>query len=724
MKTEHVLPARTARQKQFQEDSSAPFAILCDAIERPLKEGTTQASKEELETLVTEVIGEALRGKTEILEEDVRAAILEAHKRVRAACSGEESPPVVSVVVTTELPGNRFLLAGAGDCQVFGLTVAGQECLFEDPEAISAKGKSAKRSTSRKNRLGANEALIIHTHEVAATPFRALIALTFGAYSRLEDDKWRAIASAEDIASKLKPYCRGGDGSVSREAIVVQSGQGSSGVGKKRSKATPMLVAATIAAALCLGLWIRSRGEPAVEPIKVVQQEASIDEPVIAAEILSAEEYEAQMAEVQAMIDAELAAQEQLLEQHKTEMVSFREEAEAYQTLREDFVQLSDLFAEETLRMRELEGSLEQERELFVASQHELASKEDLLATLQEELTAEQGQREEQALRLVSLEARASELEAENTELVAQVAGLRSTGSEYQTSVVEQLERIEELEMKLSDAVAKSLEFRGRVEELEGLEIQRETVLSTLEDDHLGLLDQLETLSERAREQEFAVAAAVENKEVMEEALEETKLALVAAKEEKGELEIQLAQLSEQLNNRQVQLEETMLARTDVGSQLDEALAKNEELRLEKEGLLDKVALLEGIQNEYVRERELRQDKDEMLAKLTASIDGWKAAVAALERSRLSLAEELVDLRSYQEGLAQGRLDATARAAKSPARAREKTPATRIHLVSPGESLESISRRYASDVSKILDANQDSLSNGEDVRVGTALVIP
>ncbi|NCC92698.1 MAG: LysM peptidoglycan-binding domain-containing protein, partial [Opitutae bacterium] len=65
--------------------------------------------------------------------------------------------------------------------------------------------------------------------------------------------------------------------------------------------------------------------------------------------------------------------------------------------------------------------------------------------------------------------------------------------------------------------------------------------------------------------------------------------------------------------------------------------------------------------------------------------------------------------------------------APAPSAAAAPPPAVRTHVVSAGETLGTISSRYygsPAQWNRIFDANRDRIQNPNNVRVGTALVIP
>ncbi|MBS0622372.1 MAG: LysM peptidoglycan-binding domain-containing protein [Verrucomicrobia bacterium] len=662
----------------FQKDKlekEGRFFLLVDALER---KGVGLASQEEIETLVTEALSQTLKEKRPLNESALKEAILEANARLRLASKGESTPPIVSVVIAAE-GEEGYLLAGVGDARVYGVSKEKTALAFSDPTGNS--GKSNQRSTSRKNRLGSDPDLQVHVERISKRTYDALLALNFEAYSQ-NDKQWEKLTHSQGLAHQISQM---GANSGMKGWLLHTEGTTSAPqktlTPKRRSIALSLALAAIVGASIIGLANYKARTSPlAVEQLPLAAADnATVD-------------YEKKMAELALLFDTELQAQQNLLTEHKTEVANFYQQAAEYEELQEQFLQLSDLLAMETSRVADLEANLEAHHEHLIMSRQAINEQEQMIANLEHELYAAK----------CSL-AELAELEQQHHEQSASMDALQAS-----------LETSQKLLSETQAIVTALQEEKAREE--------REAKL--FQENHEVLLSQFKDLSEVARTQEFALAAEKEREEELQLQLAATKIQLDALNQQKVNLAASMTQLQEEKKQQQGMVEETLKARLELTEQLALLSERSDAMRVERENLLNQIATLEQTQRGLEHKLQDQQTRDDYLARLGAQMESWKEAMLALEKSRNDLRQELTELRAHQQMAAQGRQMVAKADVRPP---RSTAHVTRVHLVSPGESLDSIAERYYGSTEKaqlIVEANQETLSSEKQVRVGTALVIP
>jgi LysM repeat protein len=125
--------------------------------------------------------------------------------------------------------------------------------------------------------------------------------------------------------------------------------------------------------------------------------------------------------------------------------------------------------------------------------------------------------------------------------------------------------------------------------------------------------------------------------------------------------------------------------------------------------------------NREAVEELIRHARMNFATQIGATPDEWQRDLQVRNDRIRALETELALWRS-------GEIQAAAApAAPAPSAAAAPPPAVRTHVVSAGETLGTISSRYygsPAQWNRIFDANRDRIQNPNNVRVGTALVIP
>ena len=711
MKSENLSPTSKSTQS-----GEGRYFVLCDALERANED---IASREEVEALASEAIGEALREISGPLETEVlREALETAHERVRLACKGEPNQPAISALIVAEIPSHngsvtpeRYTMAGVGDARVYGVVGETIELIFSDPAGMSKQAKG-KRSTSRKNRLGANEErLDVRTKEVEGTTYESLLALSFDAYSEMKESDWRSGQFEKGQAWMLSPGA----------AALAKSN------GRKLSMAVALL-AIGAAAAIGLSLWSKkdatSLSQATPETVQLPAPVATTTLPggsdltfdledlapiahipapledVELAPMTDAIDLEEQMMALGERFEQEVAAQQALITQYREELATLRETADEYEAL-------ATLMKEETARLEMMERSLFDEQDRRVAAEDQLQLASEQIAELEEALTSAHE----------AIASHESNMIALNHEREEEWSLWRER-QEAQDAVAAELGELRIAHAQVSEELAS---LKGLTEELESLRAESAR-LAQLEESYAQLELAYDQLSAESESQALALNEGSEQFVALETALGEERTARAELQEalaqltsEKAENERLLAAAQQRADETMARLQEVQEARLALGEQLLQLTQTHESLLQEKEYLVAKVGQLEQYQEHYAKQREVSQEREDRLQKLAANMENWKRAVSSLESARAELTEELGDIQ-------------TARTQKRASRgSTELSSVTRIHLVSPGETLEAISERYygsAGNIDEILKANREAVREGGEVRVGTALIIP
>lgn len=172
--------------------------------------------------------------------------------------------------------------------------------------------------------------------------------------------------------------------------------------------------------------------------------------------------------------------------------------------------------------------------------------------------------------------------------------------------------------------------------------------------------------------------------------------------------------------------------KADLQRQLEELSRSWQQMDMEKQTLVAKVVSLEKFPDQLKHAETRLQEQADRISQLTSTVTDQQTAMTSLERTRDSLAKELTDLKAFQGALLQWEVEklASARASQpqsapvANSSGRPPVTTTRIHIVSPGETLSNIAQQYNKSIQDLYNANCDSIPNQNQVRIGTALVIP
>ncbi|MGE3953843.1 MAG: tail protein X [Parachlamydiales bacterium] len=463
------------------------------------------------------------------------------------------------------------------------------------------------------------------------------------------------------------------------------------------------------------------------------------------------------------MLERELGAiatHTALLDQYREEIARLRLESEEVEETQQAYEELLSLCSTQSEDLALLENRLAEEQALLHQVKEDLQGRDQERLALSDRLQKIEQEREE----LLGQLSQEKQIAGVTQDQFFALAAL-SEAQEYQ--LAEYQETIEQLQQRLSaeaPLVQQCADLASQVERmkseqalltenaevLQALLMDQENALADREEKMLELQSELERAAETlasAQQQLAQQQSALTEKEGLLASLQigehERALKLDETEEARALLTQQIDELTEshrllhsekrslearlEVMERSLHEKETRLAMVELEEQkMRDTMLMAEEskkaLQGENKDLSKRIAALEKVELDYEKEHLLRRESDEMLSRLATNIAGWKEAVTTMEESRKALAEELAELKAYQSSVLKGKVQ------KAADRTGEKRPSvTRIHLVSPGETLEGIARRYygtTRKVNEIREANEDLLSEGQQVRVGTALVIP
>ena len=121
------------------------------------------------------------------------------------------------------------------------------------------------------------------------------------------------------------------------------------------------------------------------------------------------------------------------------------------------------------------------------------------------------------------------------------------------------------------------------------------------------------------------------------------------------------------------------------------------------------------------QERQMQAQKERVLQDLKEQLKEQQEALATLRSTKLALHHELSSLKVEQTRLQEER------SAAAHSHTERRQLGQKRHLVVAGDTLSTISQQYYGTSKRwreIYDANQESISNPKQIKVGSELVIP
>lgn len=195
----------------------------------------------------------------------------------------------------------------------------------------------------------------------------------------------------------------------------------------------------------------------------------------------------------------------------------------------------------------------------------------------------------------------------------------------------------------------------------------------------------------------------------------------------KNEAEARVHILEEQLTNLEYsssRVNSELAEAQHTVSRFDQLKTRNEALMRENAGLAEKMSAMMEFQEMYRRERDQRLELERTLKGLSQENRERREQPSPSSDRRRPSQSASVELEAAREEYARFRRN-LAQVDESASRA--SSDPTRIHLVSEGETLTSISSRYYGSSRHwrmIYEANSDVVRDRDKITVGTALIIP
>lgn len=226
-----------------------------------------------------------------------------------------------------------------------------------------------------------------------------------------------------------------------------------------------------------------------------------------------------------------------------------------------------------------------------------------------------------------------------------------------------------------------------------------------IQDKHASLEDKLIASLETSNRLERELAE--RNSEFEEQSAQHLMSERVHAETQK-ELMAQIHNLNQILEQESLEIQQKDQILNEVHQELSDAGKKT--MRLMKDN--------EGLHAELLRERQLLEEQRELVKRLKSTFHSQKAALNRIEKSHLDLVSELEHARSAHSDLLQ----------EFSKDAPTGVPIAKyVHIVTEGENLNSISMKYFATPHRwadIYEANRDVIEDVNQLKVGTAIIIP
>lgn len=550
---------------------------------------------------------------------------------------------------------------------------------------------------------------------------------------------------------------------VSQQAPISNTLDTSSTNTSKPRYAVLGLSIATVAltALLTVSVFFNKAEEPkeiAQTPLKQELEEKSKVAEQLQSQVATLEATNAQLKE-------KITSQENYLDKlrHRTQVLSQSESGE----------HLDQLITDLENGQAELEKAKWEKEKL----KHSLAEAEEKLKTIEEEYTFYRDNTEtslatttDEVMDLkrsnYDLEQRSMELSNENGKLQEQVALLQTSLQEKETYLAELQTQFENTSSRLSKISVEADEQEKLVKLLQNSESARSELLEkfdTLQTEREELQNKIsqlqaslenEKIQSEKNEADFKtdIGAELAKRERVEHHLEDLQASLKKEKEEASRLitanqdltdklnalhqvqeELQaklkisetkeqvIASLRETLQNKEREITRFKANEETFANQIDQIKQEKRDLLEGKTDALEKLAQYDQIQTKYIQQqretlaakREVRRLKEQLSNRSQTTF----AANTTPQKGTLTPAFSSI---AYQETSSEAEAIREANSSAGPI-------SSRVHLVANGETLSGIAKRYygsAREWRKIYEANKSSITNKDNVRVGTKLVIP
>ena len=290
---------------------------------------------------------------------------------------------------------------------------------------------------------------------------------------------------------------------------------------------------------------------------------------------------------------------------------------------------------------------------------------------------------------------------------------LRQLADNYDNQVHTLSLRLKEMQEQLASSEQKHHSY----ETVEAARLELVAQAHSLRQEKDDLVHQLEVLREERELWEKEVA------KVKRSALPEEEVAKI--QDEAAAAKTSLAALQEKEsalvgeNQRLVAKLETLQQLLETGQRTHTQL---QQLAKANQALLSEMAALQQKEREKEsQERQMQAQKERVLQDLKEQLKEQQEALATLRSTKLALHHELSSLKVEQTRLQEER----SAAARSHTERRQL--GQKRHLVVAGDTLSTISQQYYGTSKRwreIYDANQESISNPKQIKVGSELVIP
>jgi len=694
------------------------------------------ADSHALAMLIERWIKDSLKEK-EINEETLTAAFEYANQRMlQSDATGLNQVAVSAVIIAASQKRNDFtseqtetgdfLIAGVGDCYVYKVKADKAEPIFLDPlnSEMDINLSPEDRLYSLKNAIGIKETLRVHCRRISQGTFQRFACASYGFYEQSTEEEileltldphnistgaGKHLSDKESHGHTLMVHTISYGTAKEAKAAPAETTETSApprAAKKRRSAFALTALAASIVIAGGAMIFI-SKSDPNPRPQRLLN---------ISPIATSASHHSDSRAQVDDALVNKLREkihnQQQKIDGLKKELLSNRQKIEDLTKIYDENdndelkSQLSSLqkgFAEQAAELKH-NKILQQDLEYQLSvNDDKVATLNKTIDTLKSIIDAQDNSRDQD---VNILQAQFNELQdiaaSERNELNGVIDNLQERNRQLKTFIEENIP-------SGNDTITEADELRRQEKAVETMSAQLEEMQQLFNKEQR----RSETLAERLRE------VLQENQEVEEiKSSKDERIANLSATVEK--LSTELTTLTQQMSaaKEQASLGQERIAELEkTKNSMEENIAT---LSAQAQESSQQMAVIEELQRKVHSERQSRASKDKLVEQLKATLKEQETVLASLEDSRRNTLEEL---NHTKNALAQQQFTQAAIEAANAA----QPDATRIHLVSSGETLSNIAFRYYGTSKKwqeIYKANRDVIADVDKVKVGTALIIP